>query len=99
MLSLFSNIKTEFSRGLDEAQLIEIKKNVRNANKEKIIEYSKEIHYIMQRHFTNQNILTQCKDTLKYIEDVIKIRDEIEDVKLYGYSNTVIIKNFKTKWY
>lgn len=99
MFSIFKTLKEEFDTGLDEAKLVEFNKNVRTANGEKIVEYTTEIHLIMQRHYTNKDILKKCTNTLKYIEEVIKVRDEINYIKIHGcINNTIITENFMTKW-
>lgn len=68
MFSIIKSVRNEFNKGLDEEKLINFKKKARTVNESKLQEYCEEIHYIMQRHFTNQKILYICKDTLKYIE-------------------------------
>lgn len=96
MFSIFKNLKGEFDRSIDEAKLIEFNKSVRSVTEEKIIEYTTEIHLIMQRHFTNKDILKECKNTLKYIDEIIKIRHEINNI--YDINNAVVTQHFPTKW-
>lgn len=98
MFSILKTLKGEFDRGVDEAKLIDFKNRVKSANGDKIVEFTKEIHFIMQRHYTNKDILNECKDLLKYIEKIIKLREEMQNIKIYGYSNSCVTKNFATVW-
>ena len=60
MFSIFTKFKIKFDRGLDEGKLREFKKMANNVNSNKLYEYCEEIHYIMQRHFTNEKMITIC---------------------------------------
>jgi len=98
MFTIFTNLKNGFNNGLDESKLIEFRKNATKVNETKFLEYCKEIHYIMQRHFTNDKMLLKCQETLQYMEDIKKLRDEIKDFHIFSINNTIVTKNFTTSW-
>ncbi len=97
MFSIITNLKNEFSRSVDESKLVDFKRRAKESNRKKLREYIEEIHYIMQRNFTDEKMLNECHETLKYIDKVVKFRHDIKNLHMYPF-NIVITKNFITRW-
>ena len=98
MFAIIQTLTNEFNRTLDQAKLVDFKKRVKKTTGPNITEFTKEVHFIMQRHYTNVDMLKQCQETLQHIEKVVKHREEIKHIDLYGYSNSCVTKNFATVW-
>ena len=96
MFQVFSLIKVKFNRDLDQEKLKTFRKNSKTSNAEILSNYCREIHYIMQRHFTDEKMLVDCKQTLKYIENIIKYREDIKYVKTQY--NSCVTTSFATTW-
>lgn len=99
MFSIFKQLSNEFNKGLDESKLIDFKNRVKNVSAKELEEICKEIHYIMQRHYQDKNMLFKCNELFEFIESIKKHREEIQYVKTYNaVPNYTISKGFMTKW-
>ena len=96
MFTIIQTLANEFNRSTDEQKLVHFRNTIRRVNENIFEDYCKEIHHIMQRHYSDENIIRMSKELLKIIDE-IKKEKEVRKMASFDIGNYYITQHFILK--
>lgn len=98
MISVVKYLQSEFNKSVDFEKLKFMKELINITTPDnKLNEYNQETHYIMQRHFTNKEIVEFGKLLLMYIKIVKDDKNHLKQMRREIYHGKGFLKGFLKK--